>query len=150
MDWVPYEDEDSGFRLEYPNEWIVHEGVPGAALVIVAPEREGGFRPNFNVVVQEMEPTPDLESLTTTHLSNQARWLTDHQLIDVESVELAGVPATRTLSHHRQGIYSLTVEQWLAIGDGGIVVLSATSETLTYSQLADDFAHMVRSFGALG
>jgi hypothetical protein len=149
MNWVPYEDEESGFRLEYPGGWIVHDSVPGATLVIVAPEDEGGFRPNFNVVVQELEPTPDLESLTTTHLANLSRWLTDHFLIDVEPVELAGVPATRTLSAHRQGMYSLTVEQWLAPGDGGIIVLSGTAETLNYSQLADDFSYMAQSFAAL-
>lgn len=147
-DWVVYENLSAGFELDRPASWEVFEDVGDALAVFRAPVADpDAFLPNLNVVVIEDEVMEhDLDRFTASVVSQHQRTLTDVLLLDVGPSVLAGQPARRVLCSYRQGIFSVTLEQWWALADNGVVVLSGTSGTLDYPSCQEVFDRMVSSF----
>ena len=88
----------------------------------------------------------DAASVSEQGLMDEARWLTDLYLLDEEDVELAGgLPARRTLATYRQGMSSVTLEQWHAIHDGRALALAATGPTEDYAAMHDLWREIVGS-----
>ena len=147
MTWSSYENGDFNFVLEHPPEWEVLEDLLGVAVMVRAPApAEEEFRPNFTVMVETVDSPTTLDDFLQAQLRNQARLLTDFYLLDVSDSEVAAIAAKKVLFTHRQGVFSLTVDQWWAIAPGGVIVLSGTAESLQYGGVADDFVHMAASF----
>jgi len=145
--WSSYENKDFNFVLEHPPDWEALEDVLGVAVMVRGPApADDEFRPNFTVMVEALEAPATLDDFLRAQLQNQARLLTDFYLLDVTDSEVAAIPAKKVLFTHRQGIFSLSVDQWWAIAPGGIIVLSGTAESMQYGIATDDFLRMAASF----
>jgi len=123
-----------GFELDVPDAWQVaalDDGLVAAAEETAdEPAYPPGFAVSFGDLVGE---AIDPASLAAQGLGHAVRWLTDLRLLDEEDVRLSnGLSARRTLATYRQGISSLTLEQWHAIHDGRALVLSAIAPTTDF------------------
>lgn len=134
-----------GFTIEVPDGWRVQKGVAGLLVSVVAPARDGEFRPNLNVVRKVRDRAPDLDALARDALKTLARVLTDVLVVDVDSAVVADLPARRILVAYRQGMFALTSEQWIVAADEHIWTISAGAATDRWDEVADDFAAIVRS-----
>lgn len=146
-DWPRYQHPDAGFALRVPPSWERAEDVLGCAAVFRMPVEDPDlFQPNLTVALPLLDETPSLEEFSAGQLTQASRLLTDVVVLDVDDAVVADFPAARVLFTYRQGIYSLTLEQWWAVAGEGAVVLSATVGTFEYAELADVFTEMVASF----
>lgn len=69
------------------------------------------------------------------------RMLDDFLLVDLERVEVDGLPGGRRLAHHVDARgRALTMEQWFTLSGERGWTLTATCETWTYDELADVLA----------
>ena len=129
---------------------------------VVPPDWEVVDRPSEGVVLVALEPAraataddrpPFRSNLVVTAVSTgglgfrdwQAgsdeildRALTDYLLVDLERLEVDGLPGGRRLAHHT-GPHgeALTLEQWFVLHEGIGHTLTATVETARYDELAD-------------
>jgi hypothetical protein len=136
-----------GFALEVPDAWRAAELPEG---LLAAAEDEPGdlsIPPGFAVTVTDLPDGPhDPASLSEQGLMAEARWLTDLHVLDEEDVELpGGLSARRTLATYRQGMSSVTLEQWHAVHDGRVLALSAMGPTADYAALHDVWHAIVGS-----
>jgi hypothetical protein len=136
-DWQRY-DSDERFALQFPGHWAVDEQPPaGVAVSVVAPlGSDETFRPNVNVLFQEWQ-SGDLDEAARASIGELERFMTDLRVLDYEETSVGDRPARRLLSTYRQGLYSLTLEQWYVAADDKLAVVSATSETPAYDRVAD-------------
>lgn len=134
-----------GFSLQVPPGWNVQKGVAGLLVSIVGPDETGAFRPNLNLVRKVRDRAPDLDALARDALKTLTRLLTDLLVIDVDSSVVAGLPARRLLVAYRQGMFALTSEQWIFVDDEHIWTVSAGASTEQWSDVAHDFAAIVRT-----
>jgi len=150
-EWFAYENEAAGFRLDLPAGWDVFEEVGDAVAVFRAPIGDpDAFLPNLNVVVIEDEEIDrDLDRYSAAVIRQHQRTLTDVIVLDVEPTMIAGQPARRVLCCYRQGVFNVTLEQWWALVDNGVVVLSGSSGSLEYPACREIFGRMVSSFGVI-
>ena len=141
------EHPDLGFAFEIPDAWQTAELPEGLAVAPADDPEELGLPPGFAVTLAAFgDGEHDAASLSDQALMHEARWLTDLHLLDAEDVELpGGIPARRTLATYRQGIASLTLEQWHAARDGRALVLSAVGPTEDQAVLHDLWQAMVDS-----
>ena len=144
-DWQRY-DSDEGFALRFPLRWAVdEEPPPGVAVAVLAPlEADETFRSNLNVVFQDSQ-TGNLDAAARASIAELERFMTDLRVLDYEETLVADRPARRLLSTYRQGLYSLTLEQWYLDADGRLAIVSATSETPAYDRVADTLETVVAS-----
>lgn len=73
------------------------------------------------------------------------RTLTDLIVLDDEETSVDGRSSRRLLCAHRQGIYSVTLEQWSVVADGLFFVLSGTCDTNDRERVGGVFAAIARS-----
>lgn len=149
MDWSPCVSEELGLAFLRPPLWDELPGGPDGSLIVMAPPAPDAFRSNFSVVVRSVDEMPTSGEFTEVQLTNLQRVLTEFQLLDLEDCTVAGAEAKRMLCTHRQGVYSLTLEQWWVLGEGGYLVLSGTAESLQYPDVAESFSRIVASFGSV-
>ena len=130
-----------GFAIDLPPGLELHASLPGAALVAV--EREdalphGAFRSNLTVIAQDVGPGVALDAQLERSLLDQERVLEGFRLLDREATTLAGLPAVRTLAHHRSGgDLAVVAEQWTTMRDGLAWTVTCTCEALAYDVSAD-------------
>ncbi|GAA1136587.1 hypothetical protein [Nocardioides aquiterrae] len=131
-------------RLVVPPGWeVVDRPAAGVALVALEPERApaAGDRAPFrsNLVVTAV-PTGGLDFRDWQAGSDEIldRALTDYLLVDLERLQIDGLPGGRRLAHHT-GPHdeALTLEQWFVLHEGIGHTLTATVETARYDELAD-------------
>ena len=138
-----------GFTIELSAGLDVDEGMPGVALV--AAERAdalppGAFRANLTVVAEDVGEDVDLEGYLLGSLAEQERALEGFRLIDREQTELAGVPAVRTLAHHRaRDALAVVAEQWRLVRGPRAWIVTCTSDAIGYAQTADVMAAAAES-----
>ena len=111
---------------------------------LVPSRRSAWVSPTVTVVVEELEAGSDLDALFEASLAHMEAVLTDLQVIDVSAEELAGQPARRVLASFRQGIHALTLEQWYAVADGRLFVVSGTSATLGFPMAGPVILEIIR------
>lgn len=141
-----YVDDRHGFSLEVPPGWQTQKGVAGLLVSVVEPPADGGtFRSNLNVVRRVRDRTPDLDALAHDAIKTLTRLLTDLLVVDVNAAVVADLPARRVLVAYRQGLYALTSEQWIIVGDDHIWTISAGAASDRWDEVADVFAGIVRS-----
>jgi hypothetical protein len=135
---------DGDLALPVPEGWRDLGPVAGVLAAFAAPEAERGeprFAPNANLTT-----TPGEGAGLDVHAERQAQvlgvLLTDAVLLDEEAAELGGVPALRRLVAYRQGIFELTLEQWLLVAGDRLVALSVTCESLDAPAVAPVAAEM--------
>ena len=130
--------------LVVPPGWeVVDRPSEGVALVALEPERDptADGRPPFraNLVVTAVS-TGGLGFRDWQAGSDEIldRALTDYLLVDLERLEVDGLPGGRRLAHHT-GPHdeALTLEQWFVVHEGIGHTLTATVETARYDELAD-------------
>lgn len=147
---VSYQHPSTGLTLPLPEEWERVEDTEGIALIAVEPERGPWFRANAVVTIEQLDPQFDLGRWHEHSLALLPKTLRDFHLIDVEETEVAGLPARRTLVHHRTEsehiINAVTLEQWTLVQGVLGYTLSTSAATLEYDELADVFAEMARRF----
>ncbi len=122
-----------------------------AEVTFVALEPESG-RFRTNVVVTE-QPTGGLDFRDWQAGTEELlpRTLPDYLLVDLERLEVDGLPAGRRLAHHAgPGGEALTMEQWFVLVDGTGHTLTATVETWRYDELADSLAGVAASWRPTG
>lgn len=143
--WAPHVDHRHGFALNHPSDWNVVPGMSGLLVAIRAPGHRD-FRPNMNVIRRVRDTPLGLDGLVDKALAGLARVLTEPIVIDVDTAVVADHPARRFLVAYRQGIYTLTSEQWLLLSEDHVWTVSTAAATETWDQAADTFSDMVRSF----
>lgn len=75
------------------------------------------------------------------------RMLQDFLLVDLERLEVDGRPGGRRLAHHvDQVARALTMEQWFVADDDRGWTLTATVETWSYDELADELAEVAAAW----
>ena len=141
-----YLDERHGFTLGVPEGWSIQRGVAGL-LVAFAMDGEGeSFRPNLNVVRRARDRTGDLDELAQETIRSLRRLLSDLLLIDLDAAVVSDLPARRILIAFRQGIFSVTSEQWIVPSADHVWTVSAAASTEHWDDCADVFAAMVAGF----
>lgn len=115
-------------------------------MAVVKDGEEGGFRPNLNVVRKVRDKAGDLDDLARDAVRGLGRLLSDFLLIDLDAAVVSNLPARRLLVAYRQGIYSMTSEQWIVLTDEHIWTLSAAAPTARWDECADVFAAAARSW----
>jgi hypothetical protein len=148
---VPYQHLGTGFTLRLPDRWERVENQGGVALIAAEPDRDPWFRANAVVTIEQMPTPTDLAGWHENSMTLLRQMLDEFLLLDVEDLEIGGLPARRTLAHHRsdarQIIHSVTFEQWaLLSGDRLGYTLTASVATLEYDELADGFTEMAHAF----
>lgn len=132
-----------------PSDWEQLDGVMGLLVAFVAPaEREEGFRPNFNIVLQSVEgPGAAVapEQFNEAHAAELGEALEQARIVDASLTTVGGLPASRALILYCQNAFDLTLEQWIIRLPGRNLVLSATCENIDYAALAPVFDETVQS-----
>ena len=78
------------------------------------------------------------------------RMLQDFLLVDLERLEVDGRPGGRRLAHHvDRAARALTMEQWFVADDDRGWTLTATVETWSYDELADELAEVAEAWRPL-
>lgn len=78
------------------------------------------------------------------------RMLQDYLLVDLERLEVDGHPGGRRLAHHvDRAARALTMEQWFVADDDRGWTLTATVETWSYDELADELAEVAAAWRPL-
>ena len=137
-----------GMTMPLPDGWERAEDAhPGLVLITVEPEQpadqEPGFRANLVVTVDRLDDGLDLSEWQAGTEKLFPGSLTEYLVLDLERMQLAGVPAIRRLAHHRTDQNrSVTMEQWAIVlpGDDGRPhgwTLTASVGSLGYAGLAD-------------
>ncbi|MEA2156010.1 MAG: hypothetical protein QOE11_2150 [Solirubrobacteraceae bacterium] len=136
-----------GFALQVPDAWQTTELPEGLVAGSEEMPDDLSLPPGFAVSLAGFgDGDHDAASLSEQGLLEETRWLTDLRLLDSEDTELAsGLPARRTLATYRQGVSSLTLEQWHAVHRGRALVISATGPTQDYAALHDVWHAMAAS-----
>ena len=115
------------------------EPLPATLWVAVEPGdgEPGTFRANLVLTCDDISGTSfrDWQVATDELLP---RTLDDYLLVDLERLEIDGLPGGRRLAHHvdRQG-RALTMEQWFTRDEDRGWTLTATVDTWRYDELAD-------------
>lgn len=133
--------DPAGAALTPPPGWeVLSEPPPGTAWVAVEPAyptEPERFRANLVLTVH---PTGGLSFRDWQVGSDELlpRTLEDYLLVDLEKLEVGGLPGGRRLAHHAgpRG-QALTMEQWFVLLDDTGHTLTATTETWRYDELAD-------------
>jgi hypothetical protein len=132
-----YRHPSAGFELPLPPDWEHTENVHGCALVSVEPPREEPhFRANVVVTVESLGAGVELEGWAERSLDALRESLDRLRVIDLDSVEIGGLPARRALTHYLHDRYGgINLEQWsLVHGELGYVV-SCSTAALEYDDL---------------
>jgi hypothetical protein len=146
-DWLPWRADD-GYTLQRPMTWEVHE--EEGDLVFLGPDTGGPVRPRLTVNRERLGLVPALDDVTAARLRELQAALADFQLLDLEDLTLASRPAHRMLAACRDGVVSLTLEQWWSVDGPSILTLTAVVPTMEYDDLADVLARMAASFELTG
>ena len=132
-----YQHPSAGFELPLPRDWEHSENVHGCALVSIEPPRDGShFRPNVVVTVESLATDVELESWAGSSLDALSESLHRLRVIDVDSVEIGGLPARRALTHYLHDRFGgVNLEQWSLIHRGLGYVVSCSTAALEYDDL---------------
>jgi hypothetical protein len=111
--------------------------VHGCALISIEPPREDQhFRPNVVVTVESLGTGAELESWAESSLDALRESLNRLRVIDVDSVEIGGVPARRALTHYLHDRFGgVNLEQWSLVHRGLGYVVSCSTPALEYDDL---------------
>ncbi|HEV2798064.1 MAG TPA: hypothetical protein VGV65_10635 [Nocardioides sp.] len=78
------------------------------------------------------------------------RMLQDFLVVDLERLDIDGRPGGRRLAHHvDRAARALTMEQWFVAGDDRGWTLTATVETWSYDEQADELAEVAAAWRPL-
>ena len=132
-----YRHPTAGFELPLPRDWEQSENVHGCALVSVEPPREDPhFRANVVVTVEALGSGAELESWAESSLDALRESLDRLRVIDLESVEIDGLPARRALTHYLHDRFGgVNLEQWSLLHGGLGYVVSWSTAALEYDDL---------------
>lgn len=139
------EHKGAGFMVSIPAGWRVAHNFLGAAVAAIAPDGSG-YAPNMNVVCHDLDDGFTRDAFTEHHLASLGHFLTDVVLVDREEFELDGHPGVRLLLHYRQGIFEITLTQWLVAGGGRVFVISTACTSSASAQMWQAFADIAASF----
>jgi hypothetical protein len=136
--------------LASPEGWdVLTNAGDETPLVAIEPPHEG-FRAN---VVVTRNPVGGLTFRDWQNGTDEMlpTVLDDYLLIDLEELAVAGHPGGRRLAHYAgpDGA-ALVMEQWFALVDGTGWTLTATTDALRYSTMADEFAAVAASLNLEG
>lgn len=127
-----------------PAGWDQLDEAPPATLWAAVeqphPERTDRFRANLVLTCDDASGMTfrDWQVATDELLP---RTLDDYLLIDLEKLEIDGLPGGRRLAHHVDAAgRALTMEQWFTLDHDRGWSLTATVETWAYDELADGLA----------
>jgi hypothetical protein len=130
-----YRHPTAAFELPLPPEWERSENVHGCALIAVEPPRDDPhFRANVVVTVERLET--GLEGWAERSLDALRDSLDRLRVIDLDSVEIGGLPARRALTHYLHDRYGgVNLEQWSLVHGGFGYVVSCSTAALEYDDL---------------
>jgi hypothetical protein len=125
------------FELPLPPGWERSENVHGCALIAVEPPREDPhFRANVVVTVEPLDEAADLEGWSERSLDALRESLNRLRVIDLDTLEIGGLPARRALTHYLHGQFGgINLEQWSLISAGLGYVVSCSTAALEYDDL---------------
>ncbi len=149
MDGLERYEDPRGFSLLVPIGWeLAVDPRADTALVAVEPDRDGGFRANVVVTVDDLPPEMDFTGWQQTVEPMLENALDDHLLLDLERLDVApGGPSTRRLLHHLiEESGPVTAEQWSSARGRTGYTLTCSAATPAYDSLADVLTEVGRSW----
>ncbi len=136
------------FRIEFPENWEVRNGVAGTTVIAVSPAENGAdpFRENINVVAEDISEKPDAEDYFIQSRSNLEYYLTDFQLISESETPHGSLPARFIEFRSRTGsVSSHYLMLMVADGKTGYIV-TAAADPGSFEQYRPIFEKTLRSF----
>lgn len=147
MRLVDYRHPEAGFSLPLPDGWERAEDTPGVALVAVEPERDGRFRSNVVVTIEQLPPGTTLQAWEEGGDALLPRMLDRYLRLDDDRVGLGEHQARRTLAHHTTAEgHAVTMQQWTLVAGACGYTLTASTRTLDFDQVADLFTALAEGF----
>lgn len=140
-----YHDHNLGFALELPEGWEMGQAPNEKTVVLLsAPEGENDpFRENMNVIVTELDVDISLADLFNLNIENAKKMLPSFEAVEVEPLELDGVPAMKL-------IYTFKIEETTLKNIVYIMLKDRTMYTITFSCLEARFDEFRPLFETIG
>ncbi len=145
---VAYRHPELGFEIKLPEGLEVVETLPSVALLAIEPEPPiaGAFRAHLTVTVEEVAVGTELEPFADEALALQERELASARLLARTPENVAGVPAVRTLAHHREPGQPVTLEQWRLIHGACASTVGCVAATMDLEEVSGALARAAQTF----
>lgn len=138
----------AGFSLPLPESWqVVEDPQQGVPLVALEPDRDGIFRCNAVVTLDEVPKGLDLTGWQAGAETMMRQAMQDFLLLDEDQLEIGGQPALYRLIHHllpEQG--PVTMAQWMLLRASSGHTLTCSVGTMEYETRADLFVEIAQGF----
>ena len=125
-----YKNDSLDFKLKYPGDWTLQEGVQGAVAILLSPKETGldKFQENVNISIQELgDQRLTLAALTQLITMQVREVLGNVRIIESSSYSLAGQPAQRIVYTVDIDYQLKMVSAW-TIHNGRAYILTYTGE----------------------
>jgi hypothetical protein len=130
-----------------PPDWDT-VAVRDSVIAAVSPQiDEERYRSNVTIAETPLSVVGDLENFGDEHLRELERVLTDFQLIEVSDAQVGRLPGIRVTASFRQGLYDLTLDEWLGLSDATMVTATAIAADFDYPDRVASFEQIVASIG---
>jgi hypothetical protein len=145
---VSHRQQAGGFSLPIPESWqVADDPQPGVPLVAVEPDRDGIFRCNVVVSLDEVPEGLDLTGWQAGAEPMMQHAMEDFLLLDLAQLDIDGQPAMYRLAHHLvpdQG--PVTMAQWMLLRAGRGHTVTCSVGTMEYETRADLFEEIAQGF----
>lgn len=135
-----YVDEESGFAIDFPQEWEVDADAQGVAVRALPPQEETGFADNVTVIVDDTTAGTKEQYLDTA-LSSAPTLVDDFELVRREVVGDVGL-FEFTASAQGSPLHVLV---GVVVVDGQAYVASFTATSQTYDERRQTAERVLRS-----
>lgn len=150
--FTEYKNEEKGYAIAYPSDWIAEEDYADASLVLVKPlEADGGYFVTMNVVTEEAAALP-LKVYLASAEDELASSYDDYKKISSSEYTLNGVEAAElvysALLPGEDGGDSIPAQllQVLVIYNGRMYVITAATDESAFDETEPVFREVVSTF----
>ncbi len=139
---------DSGYTVEFPEQWEVMKGVMGTDVVALAPklDPEDLFRENVNIIFTQLEFPITKEEYYGFNLKSLEQLLVDFDLEESTDVQIDGVDARVIVFTHTMAIVNAKVMQYLILDENRAYVMTFTSDPIDFESYRPKFEEITNSF----
>lgn len=135
---------DGSVSLSVPASWQSFLDEQGVALTAV--DDGPGFRTNAVLTYSRLPEGLSFNDWQRTTDQQLPTTLHDFTLLDLERLDVSGLPGARRLAHHAsRANESLTMQQWMTVIGSTGITLTLTCATLRYVELAPTLSKVAAS-----
>lgn len=146
-DWKHIVVASPQLSFSIPADWDTVE-VRESVIAAVSPEIDDEhYRSNVTIAEMPLNALGEIEAFGDDHLRDLERVLTDFRLIEVSDAQVGRLPGIRVTASFRQGLYDLTLDEWLGLSDITMVTATAVADDFEYANCVASFEQIVASIG---